>query len=224
MPNRDFVMIGHSLDPDNKDSVIQGTRTIITELGEMDSTLKSEQARLKSFFTNSVDTYRAAYDRNQTEVPRTTTFIGTVNKGDFLKDETGNRRYWIIPLKEGIKVDIEKMEKIDMWDFWATIYYIYKNDLLKTYLLPNEEDELNRLNRSFNEENDTSIAIDDYYDWDEPNKALWVVRTATAIREDLGTSYNNVKIRNVMTRKGISYKQYKVDGKNVKGYLTPPVR
>ena len=111
-----------------------------------------------------------------------------------------------------------------MWDFWATIYYIYKNDLLKTYLLPNEEDELNRLNRSFNEENDTSIAIDDYYDWDEQNKALWVVRTATAIREDLGTSYNNVKIRNVMTRKGISYKQYKVDGKNVKGYLTPPVR
>ena len=92
MPNTEFVKVGHSLNPDDKDSIIQGTRTIITELGEMDSTLKSEQARLKSFFTNSVDTYRAAYDRVQTEVPRTTTFIGTVNKSDLLKEETGNRR------------------------------------------------------------------------------------------------------------------------------------
>lgn len=222
MPNTEFVKVGHSLNPDDKDSIIQGTRTIITELGEMDSTLKSEQARLKSFFTNSVDTYRAAYDRVQTEVPRTTTFIGTVNKSDFLKDETGNRRYWIIPLKEKVKIDIDTMEKIDMWDFWATIYYIYKNDLLEVHLKPEEEEELNELNRDYNEENDVSIAIDEFYDWDEKDLNKWYVRNIKEIREDIGLQYQQKRIKNCMERKGIPYKQYKVNGRNVKGYMLPP--
>lgn len=222
MPNTEFVKVGHSLNPDDKDSIIQGTRTIITELGEMDSTLKSEQARLKSFFTNSVDTYRAAYDRVQTEVPRTTTFIGTVNKSDFLKDETGNRRYWIIPLKEKVKIDIATMEKIDMWDFWATIYYIYKNDLLEVHLKPEEEEELNELNRDYNEENDVSIAIDEFYDWDEKDLSKWYVRNIKEIREDIGLQYQQKRIKNCMERKGIQYKQHKVNGRNVKGYMLPP--
>lgn len=222
MPNTEFVKVGHSLNPDDKDSIIQGTRTIITELGEMDSTLKSEQARLKSFFTNSVDTYRAAYDRVQTEVPRTTTFIGTVNKSDFLKDETGNRRYWIIPLKEKTKIDIATMEKIDMWDFWATIYYIYKNDLLEVHLKQEEEEELNELNRDYNEENDVSIAIDEFYDWDEKDLSKWYVRNIKEIREDIGLQYQQKRIKNCMERKGIQYKQHKVNGRNVKGYMLPP--
>lgn len=225
MPSNEFVLTGSKLDPENKDSIQQNTNKVIVELGEMDSTFKAQQSALKAFFTRSTDVYRAAYDRNQSEIPRRTTFVGTVNKVDFLKDETGNRRYWIIPLKEGRNVDIEKMEKLNMWDFWSAIYYVYKNNMVKEYLEKDEMEKLNELNKRYNEENDCAIALNEKFDFDEKDIKKYTIMNLNEIREVIG-SFNTKQIKQELEKKGYKYKKHTVtiNGKreDKKGIKMPP--
>tara|TARA_R110001592_G_scaffold65634_2_gene201215 strand:+ start:5342 stop:7576 length:2235 start_codon:yes stop_codon:yes gene_type:complete len=66
----------------------------IVELGELDSFNKSESTRAKQFFSAYIDTYRESYGRRTVDVPRQCVFAGTTNQEEYLKDTTGNRRYW----------------------------------------------------------------------------------------------------------------------------------
>ena len=94
----DWFSEGVTLDLKNKDSVINATSAWITELGEVDSTLSRDQSGLKAFITQRVDRIRAPYAREATDHPRRTSFCATVNPGEFLKDETGDRRFWVVPV------------------------------------------------------------------------------------------------------------------------------
>ena len=71
---------------------------MLCELGELDSTLKREQSSLKAFITQPLDTIRMPYAEKATKTPRRTSFCGTVNPQDYLRDETGSRRFWTIPV------------------------------------------------------------------------------------------------------------------------------
>lgn len=117
-----FFKDGLNLDPDNKDSVILITKYWCVELGELASTFKKDLNKLKAFISSSVDEYRAPYDSSPLKYPRRTIMCGTVNDEFFLKDETGNRRYWIIPV-----IDLKPTYNIDINAVWAEILYIYKN-------------------------------------------------------------------------------------------------
>lgn len=67
----------------------------LAELSEMSGMRKTEVEVVKSFITRTEDHYRAAYARNVEARPRTAVFIGTTNDADgFLRDVTGNRRFW----------------------------------------------------------------------------------------------------------------------------------
>ncbi len=66
----------------------------IIELGELDSFNKAESTKAKQFFSASTDTYRESYGRRVLDVPRQCVFVGTTNQDEYLKDPTGNRRYW----------------------------------------------------------------------------------------------------------------------------------
>lgn len=76
--------------------IIQGTW--IVELGELEAFNRSEVERIKQFLSQTIDRYRAAYGRNVQDCPRRCVFFGTSNKGEFLRDKTGNRRFWPIDL------------------------------------------------------------------------------------------------------------------------------
>ena len=93
---REWFADGQSIDMSNKDNIIDATSRWITELGELDSTLKHEQSALKGFLTSNIDTYRMPYAKASTTMPRRTSFCGTVNPQEFLNDETGSRRFWVV--------------------------------------------------------------------------------------------------------------------------------
>lgn len=84
---------GRSLTFADKDTLISATGYWITELGEIEATLKGDRERLKAFITSTVDEYRRAYARAATKALRRTSFCGSANSNDFLTDQTGNRRF-----------------------------------------------------------------------------------------------------------------------------------
>ena len=66
----------------------------IFEISELSAMKKSEIEEVKAFLSKTEDRYRVAYDRQVSEFPRKCVFFGTTNTRDFLRDTTGNRRFW----------------------------------------------------------------------------------------------------------------------------------
>ncbi|MBD3950036.1 hypothetical protein I4Q36_02060 [Tuanshanicoccus lijuaniae] len=72
----------------------------IVELGELKGFKKTEIEDIKSFVSARSDLIRTPYDKFQRNVQRHCVFIGTSNTGDFLKDDTGERRW--LPVQCGV--------------------------------------------------------------------------------------------------------------------------
>ena len=144
------------IDTKNKDSIIQNTVYILVELSEFEGMTKGEQATLKRFFTNEIDIYRAPYGKCTEKHLRITTFCATVNPKDFLRDRTGSRRFWIIPVK---KCDIGALSKININMFWGAVYDLWLSGKVSNYLNENETEFLIKSNTQFNMETNISIKI-----------------------------------------------------------------
>ena len=113
---------GIHLDPNNKDSVSRATGYWIVELGELDSTFKKDVARLKAFLSEQEDVYRRPYGRANNKFTRRTCFCGSVNKAEFLLDETGNRRYWPLAIES---ITLPQDAGINMDQVWAQAQDLY---------------------------------------------------------------------------------------------------
>lgn len=101
--------------------LIQGTW--INEVGELTAMTKQETSAVKQFLSKREDIYRAAYGRRTERYPRRCVFFGTSNDSEFLKDATGNRRFW--PVDVGIHPAMKSIWK-DLPDevdqIWAEAY------------------------------------------------------------------------------------------------------
>lgn len=93
---------------EGKDAAEMLQGTWINEIGELAAMSKYESAQVKQFLSKRADIYRAAYGRRTEEHPRRCVFFGTSNDTEFLRDYTGNRRFW--PVDVGIND-----RKLDPW-------------------------------------------------------------------------------------------------------------
>lgn len=75
----------------------------IVELSELDSLNKAESSTAKAFFSQNEDRYRSPWGKRPADVARQCVFIGSVNHAQYLRDDTGARRYW--PVRCG-EIDI----------------------------------------------------------------------------------------------------------------------
>ena len=94
---------------------------------------------MKAFVTRQVDKYRKPYSKHVSEIPRTCIFIGTTNQPDFLKDDSGNRRFLpiYVELDRGELFDNQEEIREYIAECWREALYLYKHK--KTYLtIPNK--------------------------------------------------------------------------------------
>jgi len=70
----------------------------LIELGELAAMRKTEIEVTKNFISKQVDSYRAPYGRRVEDHKRQCVFFGTTNSSAFLRDDTGNRRFWPVRL------------------------------------------------------------------------------------------------------------------------------
>ena len=111
------------------------------------------------------DIYRVAYGRRTSRFPRQCVFIGTTNDREFLRDKTGNRRFW--PIDVGInkrdKSVFDDLTEYEVNQIWAEALQMYKKGE-KLYLSGEEEKEAQAQQDSHSEESAKAGLIEEYLD------------------------------------------------------------
>jgi predicted P-loop ATPase len=98
-----------------KDAAQQLAGVWIVELSELDSYTRSDVAKAKSFMSRATDRFRPPYGTHPIAQPRQSIFGGTVNHNEYLRDETGGRRFWPVACT---RIDIDRLTA-DRDQLWA---------------------------------------------------------------------------------------------------------
>lgn len=92
------------------------------EMAELDALSKTESTTAKAFITQQNDRFRPPYGTGVMSFKRQTVFVGTTNQDEYLKDYSGNRRYWPVLCRH---VDLEWME-LNRDQLWAEAVAAYR--------------------------------------------------------------------------------------------------
>lgn len=98
----------HLPDMHTKDGMAALAGAWFVELSELAAMTRSEVEAVKSFISRTIDRYRQAYGRHVIEQPRRCVFIATTNEQTYLRDQTGNRRFWPIECGQLQRDELEK--------------------------------------------------------------------------------------------------------------------
>lgn len=136
----------------------------IVELGELSAMKKSETEEIKAFLSATKDRYRPSYGRITNDYPRTCVFFATTNDNAFLKDMTGARRFFPVPVdaqernKDVFALDADTVQQI-----WAEAFTFYNAG--ETCYFSKEMDELAKPYRDdATEEDAMNMSIHEYLD------------------------------------------------------------
>lgn len=126
----------------------------LIEMGELTATRKADTEAIKHFLSKREDIFRVAYGRQVSVFPRQCIFIGTTNDREFLKDRTGNRRFWPVEVgeverKKSIWTDLTKEEINQIWAEAVASW----NDGEELYLKGTIEAEAQKVQELHSEEN-----------------------------------------------------------------------
>ena len=182
-----------------KDAYEQVQGVWIMEVGELAGMRKAEAETIKLYISKQVDRFRPAYGRRLQEFPRQCVFIGTTNETQFLRDTTGNRRFWV--------VDTPNTPTHDMWDeltsetvkqVWAEAVEIY-NAGEKLYLPKSLEKMAREVQESYEEENPRAGIVAEYLEKLLPTN--WEEMDSYTRREwlEAGTEKGTIKRTTVCT-------------------------
>lgn len=89
----------------DKDAFQQIQGVLLYEISELESFTRAEATAVKAFVSSVEDNFRAPYERQNEKHPRQTMFAATTNAAEYLKDWTGNTRFWPLPCGDAIDLD-----------------------------------------------------------------------------------------------------------------------
>ena len=145
----------------------------ILEIGELAGMKKADLDKVKAFVSRVDDKYRASFGRRVTSHPRQCVFFGTTNsENGYLRDITGNRRYWNIKLSGSSKYRPWQMTSELVQQIWAEVM-ILADAGEKLYLPPELEEYAKEEQREAMEHDEREGLVRLYLDtllpanWDE---------------------------------------------------------
>lgn len=147
----------------------------IIEIGELAGMKKADLDKVKAFVSRVDDKYRASFGRRVTSHPRQCVFFGTTNsENGYLRDITGNRRYWNIKVTGDSKYKPWQMTSEVVQQIWAeTIVLAEAGE--KLYLPPDLEEYAKQEQREAMEQDDREGIVVEYLSmllpdgWDDMN-------------------------------------------------------
>jgi predicted P-loop ATPase len=100
----------------------------VGEVGEMDAMSRAESSRLKIFISRQVEQYLSRYARKEGSESRQCIFVGTTNHDRYLRDETGNRRFWSVKTGVTRGIDIKSLRRDRDQLFAEAVYRFRKGE------------------------------------------------------------------------------------------------
>jgi predicted P-loop ATPase len=199
---------------ENKDGLIALCENFFINLDELSKMSKKDVNAVKSFITESNVKVRLPYGRETVSMPRRANFVGSINKSEFLTDETGNVRWLIFPIKNilhdmGGEKGYEKNIDIDM--VWAQAYTLFKEKF--DFQLTRKEIELSEANnKTFMVSTIETEMIQQYFEPGEENEFGCDFLTSTQVSEKLQQK-TTLKINPVAVGKALKVLNFKVSQK-----------
>jgi len=175
---KEYQADGVTLNPDDKDSVLQVASKWLVELGEIGATFgKSDIEILKAFLSRDTDELRPAYAKAANRYQRRTAFFGSVNSLQFLSDDTNNRRFWPIHV-----AGVNYQHTIDMQQVWAEA--LARIERGETWHLDQDENRaIGEHNEAFRSKDRVEEMIVQKYD---PSATLCRYMTASEVLVEIG--------------------------------------
>ncbi|MFI3326946.1 MAG: virulence-associated E family protein [Clostridia bacterium] len=143
----------------------------IVEIAELSGIKKAEQENIKQFISTTDDKYRASYAKRVVSHPRQCVFVGTTNAADFLRDSTGNRRFWVLQCDSNSTKKPWDLTKSEVDQIWAEVkLFVEKGEDL--FLDPNLEAQAENIQTEYLEEDARLGLVEEYLnkllpdDWD----------------------------------------------------------
>ena len=136
----------------------------IVEIAELQGSRKADLDILKGFISRQVDEYRAAYGRVVERHPRTAIICGTTNATTgFLRDTTGNRRFWPVPVAGDGPLSVWSMTEETRLQIWAEAKEMLASGETP-YLSAEMEKEAARMQQEALEHNELEGEVMEYLD------------------------------------------------------------
>jgi predicted P-loop ATPase len=165
--------------PDEEKDLLQNIHsTWFFELAELEHvTSKRSAGKLKNTITTAIDNYRSPYGKAPERKPRSSVFVSSVNGEAFLRDDTGERRYYVIDCPQvyakGELIDIDAVVR-DRDRIWKAAMQAYKAGE-KPCLSYDFQKESNLRNEDYQVEHPWAGPLDE---WLTPSEhaAKWVER------------------------------------------------
>jgi len=108
---------------DSKDFFLQFKGKLIVEFSEGETMSRTETKNMKAMISTQTDTYRAPYGRTMKDVPRRCVFAMSTNQDEYLKDESGNRRFYPVEVSRE-KVDLRWLKDNRQQLFAEALYRV----------------------------------------------------------------------------------------------------
>ena len=136
----------------------------IMEIGELAGMRKADLDKVKAFISRQDDKYRASFGRRVTPHPRQCVFFGTTNsQNGYLRDITGNRRYWNVKVPGNGKYKPWDMDEDTVRQVWAEVM-VYAKAGEKLYLPSELEAYAKEEQRAAMERDDREGLVQEYLD------------------------------------------------------------
>lgn len=206
--------------PSSPDAIAALRGKWLVEMAELTTMRKADSESLKAFLSVTEDRCRMPYERNVQDFPRRCVFIGTTNDAAYLRDTTGNRRFFPVALP---KIDLDGLRRARN-QLWAEARIEWeKNPTAEGLQLPSHlwadaaaEQEERRLI------DPVELALEN---WLWKNKDETQVSTQTLLFElfqktpSTASAQDCARLRALMEKAGWESKQFRQGGGNaVRGY------
>jgi len=148
-----------AMSTETKDFFMQMQGKAIIEFSEGETLSRTEVKRMKAIITMQSDKYRPPYERNSQDFPRRCVFAMTTNQDEYLKDETGNRR-WLPVRVEHDEANVDWLEQ-NREQLFAEAYVRAIDRKETIYEFPKDETRAMQDSRRIHDPN--SDIIEDWY-------------------------------------------------------------
>jgi len=203
---------------------------MVVELGELKGMRAKEVSHIKQFITRQIEEWTPKYKEMNIRYPRRCLFFGTTNEREFLRDETGNRRW--LPFNAG-QCNPEVV-KADRDQYWAEARHLFLTDGV---LWQDAQRLASSVHDEFREVDPWESAVLEHLesnqpitddDQDEFMRDLLpkpqvvqiqdILRHCFDISPGQQTQYHSLRVSKILTANGYERRRRSIDGKSVRVY------